>query len=174
MKSKKESHFLLFLMLITVSFATGCYGTGYYYVIYKPNMAQINANDYISQRHFKEAEIEFISEEKVGNDTFMNYKSKKIQVIKSRLTNTSADLEGLFHEYGHYIWFEVLTDEEREIYTSICRGSIEFQSIYSIEGGTLEDFAEAYRFYMLYPGGRLPDDRTHFMNKMKNKYPCHY
>ena len=75
----------------------------------------------------------------------------------------------MYHEYGHYLWYKVLSKEEREEYNLIFLSSDSFITEYSFEGGVKEDWAETYEEY-LSGSEEISKSRLIFINKMKLKY----
>lgn len=75
----------------------------------------------------------------------------------------------LFHEYGHYIYRQILSEDEIERYCSIFEKSDYFVTLYAIERGCEEDFAESYSYLMLNEN-RLDNERKIFFYDMRRKY----
>lgn len=76
----------------------------------------------------------------------------------------------LFHEYGHYVWYNVFTDNDREEYKNIYLSANTYVSYYALEAGVHEDWAETYEAYMI-GFEDIPPRRMQFIMNMKMQYP---
>ena len=82
---------------------------------------------------------------------------------------TDSPIKNLWHEYGHYVWFEILNKTQRETYKQIYQKSTKYPTQYALEGGVKEDFAESFAYYMLGKYNQLPDDRKEYIIKLRNE-----
>ncbi len=67
--------------------------------------------------------------------------------------NGAIDLQTLSHEYGHFVWFHVLTKDERKQYRSIYNSQAKKHQLVSDYAQTNleEGFAEAFAFFTTSP-----------------------
>ena len=73
----------------------------------------------------------------------------RIYLNEDKLNDPDFNLmHTLWHEYGHHVWAQELTDREKNEYREIYEsGSASTE--YGLEEGVEEDFAESYALYML-------------------------
>jgi len=91
--------------------------------------------------------------------------------INTKDRNNNQQLRALFHEYGHYVWFKVLSAKDRERYTQIYNSADVYVSYYALEGGVGEDFPETYEALKVKPE-IVPNDRKQFFFDISEKYPA--
>ena len=67
--------------------------------------------------------------------------------------NTSPDMYTFAHEYGHYVWFNLLTKDDRKRYEGIYKKQKSAKHLVTryAETDTEEGFAEAFSFYAAEP-----------------------
>lgn len=70
------------------------------------------------------------------------------------LINNKSDCNNrigtLYHEYGHHIYYYIITDDQRAEYCQIFNNSDIVVSEYALMGGGCrEDFAESYMYFQL-------------------------
>ena len=96
------------------------------------------------------------------------YSGKSIYLNLQNKTNANI-IKTLYHEYGHYLWYEVFSEEDRNRYNLIFISSDSFVTGYSLTGGVKEDWAETYEGYLT-GSEEITNQRLSFINSMKIKY----
>lgn len=120
----------------------------------------------ISQGTFKNVTVIVENE---SNGWCGRYINSNKTIIINRQENCNKPLKTLYHEYAHYIHFEILTNDEYAQYCEIYESSLEFPSVYAIETGCFEDFAESYAMYRLIPS-RIDIKRYNYFGNLINEY----
>lgn len=79
--------------------------------------------------------------------------SKKLRISVRTSPAGAVDLQTLTHEYGHYVWFHLLSKDDRKRYRGIYRRQSETRQLISEYAmtNTEEGFAEAFAFYINQP-----------------------
>ena len=104
----------------------------------------------------------------LGWKAFYREVDKTIYVNKAILDDGKITIGDLYHEEGHHVWFNVITEEDRKDYIQIVINYGEFVSEYSYEGGVFEDFAETYKSYKL--GVDVPYEKAIFIVNLRKTY----
>jgi hypothetical protein len=78
-------------------------------------------------------------------------------------------LRVLYHEYAHYIYYEIITAEEVTEYCEIYESSIEFPTVYAFETGCGEDFAESYSYWRTLHS-KIDIERINYFKRILNEY----
>ena len=93
------------------------------------------------------------------------YDLRNKMVKASTVGNDACDVMKICaHEIGHFLWYEKLSDSERERYCAIYAKARQYVSRYAFNAGPHEDFAESFMAAMscnLDPE-LLPKDRQQF------------
>jgi hypothetical protein len=181
MKKKTVRIYKLTVLLIAVaifSVSTGFALRGWYdeNISGKP----IELEEYLENGEFrgvkvnmydKNSKIEGYSEEYLeACAMFYQKKSQTIYVNRDKLAGTGKDLENLYHEYGHYLWEEVLSKNDRDDYIRVWKSTGTYTSVYAMTDGASEDFAESYSAYLV-DTDKLHSKKYNFMNKLSHNYP---
>jgi len=129
--------------------------------------------DYVEDGEFKGVPVVFFNStsipvDGVAPDRFDGFECNGVIYINNERT-AKHQKEALFHEHGHIIWYYVITQKERDDYAEIYAESEKYVSEIAREGGVKEDFAETYRYLMLYD--HSPEDRRNFFKDLVKKYP---
>ena len=90
--------------------------------------------------------------------------NKKI-ILRPNLIKGSL-MRCLWHEYGHFIWYEKLNTTERYNYITIYEKAEEIVTPYALEGGVEEDFAETVAYYKLQKFNQIPKERKTYMSNL--------
>ena len=144
-------------------------------IVYEDNQA---LKEKVSSDGFKGVTVKVLSEQKFSelstaeNSSALYNPYDDTIYTSEKLYSTSAALKSLYHEFGHHVWWKILSDSEQSGYCSIYENEAEFVSTYAMQGGCDEDFAESYAYYML--GKYVPDRRSsYFVSILEKKYKLH-
>lgn len=117
---------------------------------------------------FKNVTVNIISNE---NETFCGkYITDRQLIIINNRSNCNNRIGTLYHEYGHHIYYYIITDEQRTEYCQIFNNSDVVVSEYALMGGGCrEDFAESYMYFQL-DTKPLDFSREQFFRKLIEDY----
>lgn len=102
---------------------------------------------------------------------FYNERSQKITVLGG--VNPPKELmKTALHEIGHYVWYELFTDIERDKYDIIMLNNTYLTAYSNQTQDPSEDFAEAYSIYFTNET-KLPSDRQEYFEKYVSGYTNH-
>jgi len=90
-----------------------------------------------------------------------------IYVYPSELEGSQTRL--LLHEYGHHVYYHVITDAQKERYKQIYATAEKFVNDACIAHGVKQDFAISYAEFKL--SGDVPEDRHDFFSEDLNLEP---
>lgn len=181
MRIKIDGKFLIiFLLLLAVPISSGsAYMLGMNaayneFIDFGPVKSQpINLIPSILENGFKDVNVELISDSdsmlsaeqySYGGAFYLN-KTDTIYI------KHGAGIGSIHHEYGHHLWYKVLSEKEKEEYRQVFKESDNFVTVYAYEKGVRDDFAESYRNFMT-EEVILPKAKKQFMYKLRQKYPA--
>lgn len=178
-KTKRKLKLLLSVLLVSLlSLSVGFALNDYYYS--GKSSTGIYIKDYLETGRFKEVKVVIYSEGELTDEFnenllaesngFYSTSKKTIYLNENKLTYTGKDFFRLYHEYGHYIYYEVIDDEEREEYQEIFEESEYFVRTYGIEDGVYEDFADTYAMYLI-NRDKIETIKYNYFNRLNQRYP---
>ena len=128
----------------------------------------IEIYSFLEEHGFKGVPVKIVYNKSDKTPAWYKVKEKTIY-LNNAIQQDKSVMELLWHEYGHNLWYEKLTQEQRDSYKTIYQEAELFPTKYSIKGGVKEDFAESFAYYMLGRYNQIPDDRQAYIVKLRNQ-----